>query len=185
MGDRIAVMNAGEIQQVAPPSEIYHDPNSLFVADFIGSPEINLFRSTYRNGNVDTGTFDVDVPDAIESQLDSELDSDEVVVGIRPEDINIVEPGEGVRNVEVQVLEPMGDTQILYFDIEGSRVRAVVQSSHNVNEGDTVGLDIYWPNVHMFHPDGPKIVKWGNVDDVDVDAESNDGVRADGHGEEA
>jgi multiple sugar transport system ATP-binding protein len=185
MGDRIAVMNAGDIQQVAPPSDIYHDPNSLFVADFIGSPEINLFRSSYRNGTVDLGAFDVDVPDVIATELDSGLDSDEVVTGIRPEDINVVEPGNGLLDVEVQVIEPMGDTQIIYFDVEDSRVRAVVPSARNVTEGGTVGLDVYWPNVHMFHPDGPKLVKWGNAVDVDADAESGDGVRADGHGEEA
>ena len=185
MGDRIAVMNAGDIQQVAPPAEIYHDPNSLFVADFIGSPEINFFQSTYSGGHLDCGAFGIDLPDEIDSGLDEGLDGDDLVVGIRPEDIDLVEPGQGLLDAEIQVLEPMGDTQILYFDIEDSRVRAVVPSSKNVNEGDTVGLDVYWPNVHMFRPDGPKVLKWGNVMEADIDAETNDGVRADGHGEEA
>ena len=184
MGDRIAVMNAGDIQQAASPSEIYHDPNSLFVADFIGSPEINFFRSSYTNGHLDCDAFGTDVPDAVASELNSGLDDDEVVAGIRPEDLDIVEPGDGLLDAEIQVVEPMGNTQILYFDIEDSRVRVVVPSSRPASEGDTVGLDVYWPNVHLFRPDGPKVLKWGNVTDVDAEADLNDGVRADGHGEE-
>jgi multiple sugar transport system ATP-binding protein len=184
MGDRIAVMNAGDIQQVAPPAEIYHDPNSLFVADFIGSPEINFFQSTYRDGRLDCGAFGVDTPEAVGNELDAGLDADDLVVGIRPEDINLVEPGDGVLDAEIRVLEPMGDTQILYFDIEDSRVRAVVPSSRPVTEGDTVGLDVYWPNVHMFRPDGPKVLKWGNAVDTDAETGASDEVRADGQGEE-
>ncbi len=181
MGDRIAVMNAGRIEQVDPPEVIYHDPNSLFVADFIGSPEINFFESTFDGvDTVDTGSFTFDVPDEVAAALTDGLDGDDVVVGIRPEDITVTEPGQGVIDTNIQVLEPMGDTQILYFDIDDDRIRAVAPSAAPLGEDDTVGLEINWENVHFFRPDGPKVVKWRNVTDERVESEHE--VRADGTG---
>lgn len=181
MGDRIAVMNAGRIEQVDPPEVIYHDPNSLFVADFIGSPEINFFESAFDGTDtVDTGPFDFEVPDEIAEALDRDLDGEDVIVGVRPEDINLTEPGEGLIDTEIQVLEPMGDTQILYFDVGDERIRAVVPSAQPLDEDDTVGLTVNWENVHFFRPDGPKVVKWRNVTDERV--ESEHAVRADGTG---
>lgn len=176
MGDRIAVMNAGQIQQIASPSEIYHDPNSLFVADFIGSPEINFFEGSYRDGVVATDAFEVDVPDAVGDELASGLDDDDVVLGIRPEDIEVVDPGQGLLDTEIQVVEPMGDTQILYFDVAGSRIRAVMPSMMTVQEGDTVALDVNWPNVHFFRPDGPKVLKWRHVagEDAEMDVSAGE-----------
>lgn len=163
MGDRIAVMNAGSIQQIASPTEIYHEPNSLFVADFIGSPEINFFEAEYGDGVVSAEAFNVDVPGDIADELASGLDDEDVVLGIRPEDIEVVDVGQGLLDTEVQVVEPMGDTQILYFDVAGSRIRSVMPSTMSITEGDTVGFDINWPNVHFFRPDGPKVLKWRNV----------------------
>ncbi|MFB6156794.1 MAG: ABC transporter ATP-binding protein [Haloferacaceae archaeon] len=181
MGDRIAVMNAGRIEQVDPPEVIYHDPNSLFVADFIGSPEINFFESAFDGTDtVDTGPFDFEVPDEIAEALNRDLDGEDVIVGVRPEDINLTEPGEGLIDTEIQVLEPMGDTQILYFDVGDERIRAVVPSAQPLDEDDTVGLTVNWENVHFFRPDGPKVVKWRNVTDERV--ESEHAVRADGTG---
>jgi multiple sugar transport system ATP-binding protein len=183
MGDRIAVMNAGRIEQVDPPEVIYHDPNSLFVADFIGSPEINFFEATFDGtDNVDTGSFAFDVPEEVAAALDDGLDSRDVVVGIRPEDISVTGIGEGIVDTDIQVLEPMGDTQILYFDIEGDRIRAVAPSAAPLDENDTVGLEVNWENVHFFRPDGPKVVKWRNVTDEGVESEHE--VRADGVGGE-
>lgn len=183
MGDRIAVMNAGRIEQVDPPEVIYHEPNSLFVADFIGSPEINFFEATFgRTDTVDAGPFTFDVPDEVATALNEGLDGEDVVVGIRPEDLNVTGIGEGVVDTDIQVLEPMGDTQILYFDIDGDRVRAVAPSAAPYDENDTVGLSVNWENVHFFRPDGPKVVKWRNATDQDVDSEHE--VRADGTGGE-
>ena len=172
MGDRIAVMNAGRIEQVDPPEVIYHEPNSLFVADFIGSPEINFFESTFDGSDtVDTGAFGFDVPSEIATELSSGLDGRDLVVGIRPEDISLAPLGEGVIDTEIQVLEPMGDTQILYFDIGDSRIRAVVPSAQPIGEGDKVGLAVNWENVHFFRPDGPSVVKWRKATDERVDTD--------------
>jgi multiple sugar transport system ATP-binding protein len=183
MGDRIAVMNAGRIEQIAPPEEIYHDPDSLFVADFIGSPSINFFEMRFDGSSVVGDEFSVDLPDAISDELRQGLPGDDVVVGIRPGNIDITEAGTGLVDVEIDVIEPMGDTKILYFDLEGQRVNAVVQSTERVEEGDTVGIEVQWPSVHFFSPEGPKVVKWMHATEgtvPGVPGQPEEDVRADG-----
>lgn len=184
MGDRIAVMNAGRIEQIAPPEEIYHDPNSLFVADFIGSPSINFFEMTFDGTSVIGDEFSVDVPEEVTEALQNGLPGEDVIVGIRPGNINITDPGTGLVDIEIEVIEPMGDTKILYFDLENQRVNAVVSSTEPVEEGDTVGLEVEWPNVHFFSPEGPKVVKWMHATEGTVPGapgtDTDDEVRADG-----
>ena len=183
MGDRIAVMNAGRIEQIAPPEEIYHDPDSLFVADFIGSPSINFFEMRFDGSSVVGDEFSVDLPDAISDELRQGLPGDDVVVGIRPGNIDITEAGTGLVDVEIDVIEPMGDTKILYFDLEGQRVNAVVQSTERVEEGDAVGIEVQWPSVHFFSPEGPKVVKWMHATEgtvPGVPGQPEEDIRADG-----
>ena len=183
MGDRIAVMNAGRIEQIAPPEEIYHDPDSLFVADFIGSPSINFFEMRFDGSSVVGDELSVDLPDAISDELRQGLPGDDVVVGIRPGNIDITEAGTGLVDVEIDVIEPMGDTKILYFDLEGQRVNAVVQSTERVEEGDAVGIEVQWPSVHFFSPEGPKVVKWMHATEgtvPGVPGQPEEDIRADG-----
>lgn len=183
MGDRIAVMNAGRIEQVAPPEEIYHDPNSLFVADFIGSPSINFFEMRFDGSSVSSNEFSVDLPEDVAEELRDGLTGEDVILGIRPGNINVTDSGTGLVDIEIEVVEPMGDTKILYFAVGNQRVNAVVQSTERVEEGDTVGLEVEWPNVHFFSPEGPKIVKWMHATEGTVPGmpgTSDDEVRADG-----
>ncbi|WP_227378630.1 ABC transporter ATP-binding protein [Haladaptatus halobius] len=183
MGDRIAVMNAGRIEQIASPEEIYHDPNSLFVADFIGSPSINFFEMRFDGNSVVGDEFDIQLPEAVAEELRNGLPGEDVILGIRPSNLNITEPGTGLIDIEVEVVEPMGDTKILYFDVGDRRVNAVVQSTEQVTDGDTVGLEVEWPNVHFFSPAGPKVVKWMHATEGTVPGTSSptdDGVRTDG-----
>ena len=182
MGDRIAVMNAGHIQQIDPPEEIYHNPNSLFVADFVGSPAINFLEMTLEGSRIVGDGVEYDLPTEIVDDLRAGLPGDEVILGIRPEDLNLTEPGRGLADLEVEVIEPMGDTKIVYVDIGGKRFNVVVESTRDVSEGDTVGLDIAWPNVHFFSPEGPKIVTWRHaVPETGTGADHGDAV-ADGSG---
>jgi multiple sugar transport system ATP-binding protein len=183
MGDRIAVMNAGRIEQIAPPEEIYHDPDSLFVADFIGSPSINFFEMQFDGSSVIGEEFSVDLPDPISERLRTGLPGDDAIVGIRPGNINVTDAGTGLVDVDIEVVEPMGDTKILYFDLEGQRVNAVVQSTDRVEEGDTAGIEVEWPNVHFFSPEGPKVVKWMHATEgtvPGVPGQPDEDVRADG-----
>lgn len=162
MGDRIAIMNAGHIQQIGSPEEIYHNPNDLFVADFIGSPEINFFEMTFDGTRVEGDGIQVDVPSEVANELErgSSDGDDEVILGVRPEDIHIEEPGTGLIDVEVEVVEPMGDTKVIYLSVGERRVNVIVQSTTEVEEGDTVGVDVVRSNLHFFNPTGEKITTW-------------------------
>ncbi|SHG41101.1 ABC transporter ATP-binding protein [Halobaculum gomorrense] len=175
MGDRIAVMNAGRIEQVAPPEEIYHDPNSLFVADFIGSPAINFFECSLTGTTIDHDVFSFDLPDSIAEPLAAGLDGDQVVIGIRPEDLGITDPGQGLFDTRVEVIEPMGDRKIVYMDVGDRRMEAVVPSNAAVEEGDDIGVSVNWPNSHFFSPSGPKVLKWVHAEDPSVEAGADTG----------
>jgi multiple sugar transport system ATP-binding protein len=161
MGDRIAVMNAGQIQQIDDPETIYHDPNSLFVADFIGSPAINFFTGTVADDRITTDEFSITLPDAVADELHANHDEEEIVLGIRPENLYITDhTSDSLVEVDVEVVEPMGDTKIVYFDLGNVRINMVVPSTVNVEKGDRIGVGVEWPNVHLFSLDGPKILKW-------------------------
>ena len=101
LADRIAIMNKGKIQQLGTPDEVYNDPANLFVAGFIGSPPMNLIKGTIA-GRVFTG------PDT-RMTLPNAADGSAVILGIRPEDVEIVEAGRGHLTSKLYSLEPLGD----------------------------------------------------------------------------
>jgi multiple sugar transport system ATP-binding protein len=186
MGDRIAVMNAGRIEQIDAPETIYQNPANIFVADFIGSPEINFFEMTVDGNHIENETFGREIPPEIADRLQADLPGDDVVVGIRPEDLDIVEEGDGVLNTDVDVVEPMGNTKVVYFDIGDQRVSSIMSADRTVNEGETVGIGINWPNVHFFSPDGPTVVKWRDAVEGQTEADSgSEEVAADGYARSA
>ena len=118
LSDRIAVLNTGELQQIASPLECYNQPNNRFVAGFIGSPSMNFAMSTVGEGRLETGGFDVDFDIAA---VDGVGTGDRVEMGIRPEDIYLTENSENALDpsdpigVETDVLEPMGDQIFVYL----------------------------------------------------------------------
>ena len=168
MGDRIAVMNAGRIEQVGTPIEIYHDPESLFVADFIGEPSINFFQATYDGSRLETSTFEKTVPEPIRQELDAELSGEDLVIGIRPENL-VLNPSESpLFEVDVDVIEPVGNIQIVYFEIGDERFKSIVDVTNPVNEEDRIGVNFEWNAAHLFDRSGPKIVKWGKALDEET-----------------
>ena len=123
MGDRIAVMKDGEVQQVAAPLELYEKPANRFVAGFIGSPGMNFLegRVVFDNGHAafDEGSLRLPVPDGMQEALAPWRDR-EVTVGIRPEDITSVDANKDWKDARqikatVEVVEPMGSETFLYM----------------------------------------------------------------------
>ncbi|MFB6160243.1 MAG: ABC transporter ATP-binding protein [Haloferacaceae archaeon] len=163
MGDRIVVMNAGRIEQVAEPEVIYHDPASIFVADFIGSPAINFFVADFDGESVGNETFSKELPEELQDALEAELNDEQLVVGIRPEHMYTTDAGEGLFDVDVEVIEPLGNTQIVYFEIDDERYNLVVPATADLDEGERVGVEFEWPHAHFFKPEGGKAAKWMNV----------------------
>jgi len=113
LGDRIAVMSEGRLQQLGDPQEVYDRPANLFVAGFIGSPPMNLLRATSSGGEVVAGD--------LRMRLDGLADGD-VVVGLRPECLGPA--GDGLPSIElrVEVVEPLGDEVLVHGTVQGQLV---------------------------------------------------------------
>jgi multiple sugar transport system ATP-binding protein len=119
MGRRIAVMKDGRLQQVGTPLEVYQRPQTLFVANFIGTPPMNFLRATIADGGATLRTHEAALPTSQAWRAATAgKQGREVMVGIRPE--NILEAGKPARGetakltLEVEIVEPLGHEVILY-----------------------------------------------------------------------
>ncbi|MDS0295017.1 ABC transporter ATP-binding protein [Halogeometricum luteum] len=141
LSDRMLVMDDGEIQQYGSPHTVYHEPNNAFVAQFIGSPEINLLSATCPNG--DARTVKVDESGwRIGTGIDEEV-PEEVMVGFRPRHTTVHRDGSGELEGEISLVESVGDEGIVYVDSDVGELRSVVEIEDNpVREGETVGIDV-------------------------------------------
>jgi multiple sugar transport system ATP-binding protein len=125
LGDRVAVMRAGVIQQVDTPANLYEDPQNLFVAGFIGSPSMNFLPGRLEGDTVKLPFGDAPLPDKLRSRLQRQpgQGARDVIVGIRPEHFEdaAVEADTQDRmkfRTSVDVVESMGSELYVYFDVE-------------------------------------------------------------------
>lgn len=161
MGTRIAVMNAGILQQVDTPQTLYDYPANIFVAGFIGSPAMNFFDGTLVQDNgtltVDVGPFRVRVPsDRVE--VARPLLGKPIVLGVRPEDIHdpqYTPPGIEAHSVPgtVEVTELMGNEVILYLNTDGVDYVARVDPRTASRVGHNVETVFDLQSVHLFDAD--------------------------------
>jgi multiple sugar transport system ATP-binding protein len=127
LGDRVAVMRAGELQQVDTPQELYNNPVNLFVAGFIGSPAMNFIPAEIAgDGRVRLPIGEVRLPDAQRRALEAAGGGGNVIAGIRPEDFEDAElVGEDKRGqgeafeAKISLTESMGSEIYAYFEVEG------------------------------------------------------------------
>ncbi|MFZ4894666.1 ABC transporter ATP-binding protein [Plantibacter sp. Mn2098] len=150
MGDRIAVLKDGLLQQVGTPRDLYEKPNNVFVAGFIGSPAMNLFQGEVADGGVKLGGYIIPV----EREIISEAPSKHVTVGVRPEDISVSSvAGSGIE-VTVDLVEELGADGYLYghTEVGGTRTDIVarVDGRNHAHIGDTVYLAPTSNHVHAF-----------------------------------
>jgi multiple sugar transport system ATP-binding protein len=138
MADRIAVMNAGGIEQIGSPQEIYDRPASMFVADFIGSPPMNFLH--FEAGLV-AGDQAIKLPNAVIAvpKILAAKAPGPLVLGVRPEHIRFADTGP-VRG-RVFGAEYLGTTQIVTVDTEQGQIKARLPSSLSVRIGEIVGLN--------------------------------------------
>ena len=143
MGDRIAIMNAGILQQVGTPGDIYDHPANLFVAGFIGSPTMNFVPATVENGSAKASGFAVKLPKPVSATKGT--------LGFRPEAVTdrIVDGGT-VMEMKVDVVERLGSDQFLYGQVGGDQVTARVDPRMAVQPGDKVRLGLDTRTIHFF-----------------------------------
>jgi multiple sugar transport system ATP-binding protein len=128
LGDRVAVMRGGIIQQVDTPKNLYEKPQNLFVAGFIGSPSMNFLPARVEGDTIKLPFGDAPVPDALRGRLGGDGKEREVIAGVRPqhfEDAQVEPDRPGLRfTAPVTVVESMGSELYAYFDVESGGVQS-------------------------------------------------------------
>jgi multiple sugar transport system ATP-binding protein len=162
MGDRIAIMNQGKIQQVATPLDAYNRPANRFVAGFIGSPSMNFIEVSASRVDGDLTlnhpSFAYDCTEILASELPN--DKTEFVLGIRPEDVLIVDEDENNSiPIDIQVVEPLGKEQLVYFELSNKSYTANISSEKPVTENDRVHIKFPEDRIHIFDTDTGKTIK--------------------------
>jgi multiple sugar transport system ATP-binding protein len=150
MGDRIAVLKDGVLQQVGTPRDLYAQPNNVFVAGFIGSPAMNLFSADVTDGGVKYGTSVVPIEREIIANA-----GPSVTIGVRPEDVVVSTSESTGLKVTVDLVEELGADGYLYghSEIDGKRTDIVgrVDGRIHPNAGDIVFITPKPGHVHVFH----------------------------------
>ena len=155
MGQRIAVMKDGKIQQVGTPLEIYGRPENLFVANFIGTPPMNFLQATLADGGktLSGKGFSLPVPDSLRT-LTAGADGRKVIVGIRPE--HILHPSATARGEtsrlsgKVEVVEPLGDKAIIHVRVGDDVLVYPVEPHVMPQMGDQAELVLELDQLHLF-----------------------------------
>ncbi len=159
MGTRIAVMNAGELQQIDTPQNLYDHPANMFVAGFIGSPSMNFFENSQlveEDGKlyVLTQSYKIPVPQKRYERYRDHI-GQEVILGIRPESIHdshytppSIEPSYIEANVDV--VEQMGNEKILYLEEGGKTFIARVDPRTDAHVGQRIQMVMDVLNMHLF-----------------------------------
>lgn len=163
MGDRIAVMKDGILQQCDTPMELYSHPANMFVAGFIGTPSMNFMPATLQKGasgyTVDAGSFKIAAPKIQEDKLAGYVDKP-VTLGIRPADIfdknlkNPVEATDGnTVKTQVDVVEPMGDIATVYLAVGKHQLVATLDSETKAQDGQSLDIVLDLDKTHLFDPE--------------------------------
>lgn len=153
MGDRVAVLKDGLLQQCGSPRELYENPINLFVAGFIGSPTMNLHKAILDKDRVLLGNFNIQIKNrAIEIARKNGLQ--EIVLGIRPEHLKISDPYACDMRGEVSLIEELGADAFIYIRIEKDKYPIIVRVNGEspFSIGDEVGLHIEDSHLFVFDP---------------------------------
>lgn len=156
LGDRIAVMNEGRLQQVAPPLEVYRRPANVFVAGFVGSPAMNFFHCILETGDNGAPRLACD-GSALPLEgiaLAREPAGRELVLGIRPQDLELVVLEDADLTARVDVVEPLGSELLVHLARPGAvrdrELVLVTSAEAELMEGTEVGLRLRRERLHLF-----------------------------------
>jgi len=167
LADRVVVMNAGRIEQVGTPHELYHSPQTRFVAGFIGSPAMNFIPCALEQAagalrlNLG-GRFSLSLPAEKSARYKPHLAKQKLLAGIRPEHIfeerPHVEPGQERFEAVPEVVEPMGNENLVYFPIDGAEVCARVNPGASPESGRPVRLVADLRHLHLIDEETGKVL---------------------------
>ncbi len=151
MADRIAVLNDGQIVQIGSPHDIYDRPASVFVAELVGVPRINLLDAERDNGFFHVKDSVIRIP---ETDVDHDV-PDLCRLGVRPEDIRLGEEGE--FQGEVTLAEPLGVETVLHVKAGEQTLISTQSGISHWRMGDQVRFNVVRERLHFFDPDGDRV----------------------------
>ena len=141
LGDRLAVINEGVIEQIGTPIEVYEKPESKFVAEFIGSPQMNFINGTIKNNYFESKDFKL--------KIDLNIDNANVNLGFRAEDLEIKEDGE--INLNIDIIEKLGSDSIIYGSNKNGESICYKESGNTkLAIGENINISINVDNIHIF-----------------------------------
>jgi multiple sugar transport system ATP-binding protein len=151
MADRIGVLNEGRLVQIGDPNDIYDRPASIFVAQLVGSPRINLVSAARENGKVHIENSSLTLPVTKEGE---DLPGT-FTLGVRPEDIRPAPEGEfeGMATL----VEPLGVETVVHLQVGEQTILSLVPGATNININEDVRFDIVQERLHYFDSDGNRI----------------------------
>ena len=166
MADRIVIMKDGIVQQIGSPQEVYNTPNNVFVAGFIGSPAMNFFNVTLKDGVISNGHgLSLQLPEAKKKLLEEKgYNGKELIFGIRPEDIKGAQiaidtyPSSSVK-AEVVVSELLGAETMLYTHVDDTEFVSKVDARDFHNPGETVELAFDLNKSHFFDKETEQVIR--------------------------
>lgn len=154
IGDKIAILNNGRLEQVGTPKEVYERPKNMFVAGFIGSPPMNFLEGSIvkRKGNIvmDMGFFAYKPSGGVKKVMRG-AETSEVVLGVRPEDIAITKKKKkNAIEAKVDVIELVGKEFIVHLMVDGKSLVAMASAAQDLREGEKVWLSFDKRKIHIF-----------------------------------
>jgi multiple sugar transport system ATP-binding protein len=155
MGDRIAVMNLGLLQQIGSPPELYDNPVNVFVAAFIGSPAMNFATAKAHDGALMLGETKLELSGR-QAAAAAQNRGRDLLIGFRPEDLvlNGMGGSNGVQiPAQIDVVEYLGHEELIHAQSEGHEIIALVPSEKKVQAGEKVDFTIPVEKLHVFDPE--------------------------------
>jgi ABC-type sugar transport system ATPase subunit len=165
LADRIVVLNAGLIEQVGSPMELYHNPANLFVARFIGSPAMNVSQVTVASGNGDARVKSaagatVRVP----ATIPASAVGSQATLGVRPEDLRLADGDDPIFRGKVLIVEKLGEVTLLYVDAGNPEdpIIAKLDGEASIERGSEVSLSAPTHCLHVFDESGKSFPRTNN-----------------------
>jgi multiple sugar transport system ATP-binding protein len=146
LAHRVAILEKGVLQQLASPAEIYNNPANLFVAQFIGSPPMNIVKGTLNGSDFMAHGEKIDVP--VKGKVD------QAVLGVRPEDCSITTVAKGALKAEVYTTELIGDHTLVTAKVGSDMLTVKASKDYTANMGDKIGISFEKTRLYVFDAAG-------------------------------
>jgi len=163
MGQRIAIMRDGKLQQCDQPEKVYKAPANKFVAGFIGSPPMNFMDAKIVDGTVDAGDFKLPLP---EGHPAKKMSGKSVTLGLRPEAIfdknldgHVKATDANTVKAKVDVLEPLGHEYVAYLNIGSHNFIATIDTGTKIQEGQTADFVVNLDDIHIFDAETEEAIR--------------------------